>query len=106
MHPTHVVQELPVAHQLAAPVQAQMSGMGEVPDVSPEQLREASARMATMTPEDLARTADLAQAQGLRNGPSTHPAASAPAASAAPSNGPGLAHACHGMLLVLLMSAT
>ena len=50
-------------------LQAQMSGMGDVPDISPEQLREASARMADMTPDDLARTADLAQAQQMRSGP-------------------------------------
>ena len=50
-----------------------MSGMGDVPDISAEQLRQASEHMAGMSPDDLARAADVAQAQQMRNGPSPAP---------------------------------
>ena len=55
-------------------MQAKMSGMGDVPDISAEQLRQASEHMAGMSPDDLARAADVAQAQQMRNGPSSTPA--------------------------------
>ena len=66
--------------------------MGEVPDISAEQLREASARMAGMSPDDLARAADLAQAQQMRNGPSSSAAAQPgqPPGQAAQESMPGM----------------
>ena len=42
-------------------LQARMTGMGNVPDITPEQLRMASQHMASMSPEDMARAAEMAQ---------------------------------------------
>ena len=73
--------------------------MGDVPDISPEQLREASARMAGMSPDDLARAADLAQAQQMRNGPSATAQPVPPPGQGAQESLPGMrnmliAHVC------------
>ena len=70
--------------------------MGDVPNISPEQLREASARMAGMSPDDLARAADLAQAQQMRNGPSA-------TAQPAPSPGQGAQESLPGMCNMLIV---
>lgn len=46
-----------------------MTGMSNVPDITPEQLRMASQQMAGMSPEDMARTAEMAQSmQGRQPG--------------------------------------
>ena len=43
-----------------------MTGMSNVPDISQDQLRQASEHMARMSPEDMARAAEMAQ--GARPG--------------------------------------
>ena len=47
--------------------QAKMSGMSNVPDITQDQLRQASEHMARMSPEDMARAAEMAQGPAGRS---------------------------------------